>query len=134
MLLKLRNGGDPLSKYLLTHFSPNIRHLIESYDGLSTPLESILKRLLAELNFLLEESSLYDEQRFIHLTLSEEAQSLIDQKPRSENLISLNRVLLEEAYPTEIQKSNPKQVIFEGEPFTALSVLKMRDELLRTNY
>ena len=53
------------------------------------------------------------EQRFSQVNLREETKKLIEKKPQEEDLISLNRLLLEDAYPNEIAKSdNPVKEFF----------------------
>jgi hypothetical protein len=52
-----------------------------------------------------EQHQLFSTERFTHVKLSEYVTRFIDQNPNSHTLIRLNRLLLEEAYPTEIAKS-----------------------------
>ncbi|NIO69280.1 MAG: hypothetical protein GTN71_09655, partial [Anaerolineae bacterium] len=104
LALKLRDAPDPLSRYLRGQFPPDERRLLDEYDGASSPSKALKGALIRELNRLLEGECLYDEQRFAQLTLTEEIRRRIEQNPRGKDLVRLNRLLLEAAYPDEITK------------------------------
>ncbi len=103
--VKLKNEGDPPSKYLKDKLSPDTQKLLDEYGGPSPPSESLLAALVKELNKLLQGNLLYDKQQFPQVILGEKIRRLIDQNPQGSGLIRLNRLLLEEAYPHEIAKS-----------------------------
>lgn len=102
---KLRDGRDPLSEYLANQLSPETQKMLDSYNGTTPLAEADQRRLVDELNGLLRGPSLYDEQRFAQVRLTDEAQKFIKLNPQGDNLIRLNRMLLEEAYPAEIAKN-----------------------------
>jgi UDP-N-acetylmuramyl pentapeptide phosphotransferase/UDP-N-acetylglucosamine-1-phosphate transferase len=103
--VKLRDGRDPLSDYLATQLTPETQKMLDNYDGTSPLSETDQRRLIDELNGLLRGPSLYDEQRFAQVKLTDEAQKFIKLNPQGDNLIGLNRMLLEEAYPAELAKN-----------------------------
>ena len=105
LAVKLRDKRDPLSDYLASQLSPEMQQTLKVYDGTSPLPEADQRRLIDELNGLLRGPSLYDEQRFAQVKLTDEAQKFIKLNPQGENLIRLNRVLLEEAYPAEIART-----------------------------
>lgn len=117
LVIKLRDAEDPLSEYLQEQFSPNMRRILNEYDNSNSPSEVLLRALIVELNQLLRSNNLYEEQRFRHVPLTQETQELIKQNPQGLDLIRLNRLLLEEAYPYEIAKSGIGGLSEEG-PFT----------------
>lgn len=104
LAVKLREAQDLLSQYLRTQFSLDTQKLLDEYDGSSPPSSELKEALVDELNRLIQGESLYDEQCFAHVTLTEETRKLIAQNPSGAALIRLNRILLEEAYPQEIAK------------------------------
>jgi len=104
LALKLRDAPDPLSRYLRGQFPPDERRLLDEYDGSRSPSKALKGALIRGLNRLLEGECLYDEQRFAPVTLTEEIRRRIEQNPRGKDLIRLNRLLLEAAYPDEITK------------------------------
>ena len=81
---------DQFSGYTIT--------LLDDYD-LETPSEKLQAALMWELNQILQGASIYDETRFSGIVLSQETQNLLDSQPQGENLVHLNRLLLEAACP-----------------------------------
>lgn len=103
LAMKLRNSQDPLSRHLREQLS----EVLNKYDG---------SNLVDEINRLIKGPSLFDEQRFKGIGLTQETQRLIEQNPKGKALICLNRWLLEEAYPNEIANSRPLLGKEEDEP------------------
>ena len=91
-----------LSRYLRSQFSANTQTLLYDYTNPLSPTPQLLKAVIAELNQVLLSQSLYDRQRFASVTLTEKINCLANQNPQSQELIRLNRLLLEQAYPDEI--------------------------------
>jgi UDP-N-acetylmuramyl pentapeptide phosphotransferase/UDP-N-acetylglucosamine-1-phosphate transferase len=102
---KLREERDPLSEYLATRLSPEAQKMLKAYDGTSPLPEADQRRLVDEFNDLLRGPTLYDEQRFAQVRLSDETKRFIALNPKGDDLVRLNRILLEEAYPAEVAKS-----------------------------
>lgn len=103
---KLRNVEDPVSQYLRDHFSEQTKRLLDSYDEATPVSEEIRRALIDEFNQMMVNESLYDVKRFKGVELSMETQELISQeKAQFKKTIRLNRLLLEDAYPNEIEKS-----------------------------
>lgn len=107
LAVKLRDRHDPLSDYITSQLLPETQQMLKSADGTNPLPETDQRRLIDELNGvrLLRGPSLYDEQRFAQVKLTDETQRFIKLNPQGDDLIRLNRVLLEEAYPTEIAKN-----------------------------
>ncbi|MCX6895996.1 MAG: DUF2723 domain-containing protein, partial [Verrucomicrobia bacterium] len=111
---KLKNGSDPLSKYLAENLSAKTKSLLGGNDS------QLRAALAADLNLLLEREilenqpaadntakhgPLYTPERFAGVTLPETTRAFIKQDPQSHTRIRLNRILLEAAYPKEIAVS-----------------------------
>ncbi|MBD0370644.1 MAG: phospho-N-acetylmuramoyl-pentapeptide-transferase [Pyrinomonadaceae bacterium] len=106
LMLRLQEQRDPLSQYLRPQLSYALQQEITEYDGTSLPPEAVQRSLTDELNRIIRSgASLYDQQRFERVKLSDDTRKLIGQNPQGENLVRLNRALLEEAYPEEIAKN-----------------------------
>lgn len=104
---KLQNVCDPVSQYLRGRFSSNTQHLLYEYDGCSPPSKALQRALIDEFNRLLGDPHLLTNvQRFAQVVLTKEAQRLTEQDPQSEDLIRLNRLLLEGAYPQAIGRDD----------------------------
>ncbi len=105
LMRRLQDSRDPLSRHLRARLSGEMQQMIEEQHGSGSPLEEHLGALVDELNRLLEGESLYDEQRFEHVTLEENIRRLVGQDPEGHSRTRLNRLLLEQAYPRELTKS-----------------------------
>lgn len=101
LVIKLRNQQDEVSRYLYSKFSSDIQKALDNSNPSSVELLNIL---IDALNRLLTNATL-DTNRFPKGSLTKETQDLIAQKPQGSDMIRLNRLILENAYPNEIAKS-----------------------------
>ena len=132
LIIKLQNAQDPLSRYFINQFSKDTLRLLDEYNGQGTPSEALQKTLVDELNRILQSGNLYDEQRFENVELSDELLKLIEDNPQGQDLIELNRLLLEEAYPQEIETHRQKvDKKIPGFSFTVLSIALILVVLIR---
>jgi len=110
LAIQLRDGHNSLSKHLRSKFSPESRQLLYAYEGESSVPEPLQRAMVKELNAALRGPWLYSEQKFAGVQLSEGTSTNIgnllkktpDQREKElkgGNLISLNKVLLQETYP-----------------------------------
>ena len=113
LAVKLRDARDPLSKYLRGQLSPDLQQQLEKYTSPGPPSAPLTSGLVAELNQLLKAPGLFEERRFAQVELTESTRSLLAQPPQSEDLLHLNRLLLEEAYPDELVTSDSSDDILQ---------------------
>ncbi len=122
----IRDSEGPLARYLWEELSGETRRLMEEYSLyedsiLATP--QFQESLVADLNRVLQGPSLYEEERFARIQLSDRAKRLMEENPRGEDLVRLNRILLQEAFPREMEKYRQDLAGFniyrrgDGEPF-----------------
>jgi len=96
----LLTRGDPVSAFLLGQLAPTAgrglaRMLMYGYMTLED------QRLVLEgLNAILAGNSIYDEQRFAGVALSAETQTLLALNPDGALRLRLNRLLLNDAFPS----------------------------------
>ena len=102
---KLKSPPDPLSTYLRGWLSGEAQALLDQYDGASAPSRGLETALVNDLNALVQGASLYDPSRFADVALPDELWSLILEEPQGRDLLRLNRLLLEAAYPLELARS-----------------------------
>ncbi|HEX8845928.1 MAG TPA: hypothetical protein VF791_14845 [Pyrinomonadaceae bacterium] len=93
---QLRNDTTPLSKYLFNEILGIIDSFVtdEQRPGL----------LISGLDRIINGPSLYDPSLFAGINLRPETQSLLTQALQGQDLMRLNRMLLEDAYPDRIKK------------------------------
>ena len=105
LLTKLRDAKDPPSKYLRDKFSPEMQNMLIQYNDESQPSNELLRKLVYELNELIRGPVFFDKHIFQNVKLSETTNDLlmlrkqgISEDPR------LNRLLVDDAYPDEIER------------------------------
>ena len=100
---KLADKLDPVSGYVSAHMDDKTKSSLAAYDTARADGyergRALLSDLVASLNTILGERSFYNEQRFRGITLRPETQSLLERHPEGRDLVHLNRLLLEDAYP-----------------------------------
>ena len=102
LISKLRNGKDPVSRYIVSKFSPGLRRILKDFNE-GEPSKVLLRSVKNELNQLLRTPCLFSKDRFGEIDLSQGTQELLERNPHGVDLIRLNRLLLEDAYPREIK-------------------------------
>ncbi len=99
---KLKEPRDPISQYFRSRLSQSTLQDLANYQGTGPIPEPLRKSLLNELNEEMKSRTLFDAQRFKAVDLREETRKLVAQAPNPQTIIHQNRLLLEDAYPTEI--------------------------------
>jgi hypothetical protein len=95
-----KKGSDPASKILRGRFQPTTIELLDRYDQ-EQPLGNLLvNALVTDLNQILGDPSL-QKTPLVHS--NEEIQKAIASDPKGTDLIWLNRMIMEEAYPNRIK-------------------------------
>jgi hypothetical protein len=105
LAVKLRDAKDPVSAFLNSQLSADTRALLTAYKETQEPSDQLVRAMVSELNRLISGPSLYDEDRFDKVELSDETQDLVDSDPRGPALLALNRALLAEAFPSLVAQS-----------------------------
>jgi len=106
---RLVNRNDPVSEFLWMKLPPKLQaellnlNTFLDEDG-TVRSEVLIANLCMHLKELLLGSSIYQQERFSNVALNEEIRALIQQDPLGYELIRLNRLLLEAAYPRELAK------------------------------
>ena len=99
---RLRQPTDAVSRFVSGRLSARTRQVLAGEAG-SGPWAP--DGLVADLNGIIRDVSIFDEQRFAGVSLSSQTRDLLAKKPKSEALAYLNRLLLEDAYPQEIAQN-----------------------------
>lgn len=102
---RLKQQSDPVSQFLMSRLSEATRQKVSTFVGTPEEDEKLRQALVEELNRVEQGDSIYQEQRFSGVSLSPTTQALLENDTKSERLIRLNRLLLEDAYRPEIARS-----------------------------
>ena len=101
LAMKLSRPVEPVSQFLGSQFPVEDRQLLANAE---TNPDQALSVLVVDLNHLVQCNSLYDAQVFAGVDLSKDTRLLLAEKPQGEKLLRLNRLLLADAYPSEIAR------------------------------
>jgi len=94
----LRKADSPVSVHVWNRFPQSVRTGLENEQ-----VAAKRRQLLAvSLNQVLGGDSIYTEERFASVNLSQKTKDLLKQKPQGDELVYLNRKLLEDAFPQEL--------------------------------
>ena len=110
IMLQLKEGADPFSRYLFSKLSPAVQTALRKNKSKS---KKFLQRLVHELNLLIQQQSMYYGPNCAHIQFREETSDLINQKPEGKEISRLNRLLLEDAYPDCIRKMREITLVWE---------------------
>lgn len=102
LVAKLHQNQDPVSKFLSPRLPQTaIRFARDPRRATETRQDELAKSL----NEILKAELIYDKRRFAHVHLRPETRRRLKLRPIGVERISLNRLLLEDAFPSEIRKS-----------------------------
>ncbi|MBD0372996.1 MAG: hypothetical protein ICV60_19290 [Pyrinomonadaceae bacterium] len=103
---KLKTDDRPITRFLRDKFTPDLLAMLGEYGGGLLP-GRLSRRLVGELNYLLKGENIFEAQRFATVHLEPLLRKLVE-KHRTEplqpqELLRVNRMLLEAAYPNELR-------------------------------
>ena len=105
---KLVKKSDLVSSFVNAKLSDNVRILLAKYlESTNRSLEQeqvLMNDLSADLNKIVGGESIYTQSRFNGIFLRADTEDLLKKSPAGTDLMTLNRYLLEDAYPKEISK------------------------------
>jgi len=137
LLVKLSDAKDHVSLFIYESFSSTMKGLLERFDR-SAPLSPLLQQtLIDELNKLIQSGYINKEESFSEVELSDRTKVLMQkQELHGEAHILLNRMLLEDAYPDQLENiANRAKVIraivdqsTKGEKVRIIIVSNRRDK------
>jgi hypothetical protein len=102
LISALKSRSDLLSRHLLGQISKEAVRLLDECEKPSQPAKALVSVLVDDLNEVLLKGPLYEGERFINVRLSEEAKRQSKLSLRGERLVRLNRMLMDETYPSEL--------------------------------
>jgi ATP-binding cassette, subfamily B, bacterial MsbA len=99
---KLKAPSDPLSSFIRGKLDAATQEALVTRPGTNgapDELTAVLARIFSQ---AAAGPAIYDEARFRTVELRPETSKLLKQDPRGKTLVTLNRLLLEDAYPQEL--------------------------------
>jgi hypothetical protein len=111
---KIAKGTDPVSVFFRGAIAESLRNDLSTYSAGTPQANLTLPALVNELNQLLSGPSIYDAARFQDVALRPETKGLLVQKLRGLPLAHLNKLLLEDAYPTDLIRNPAAGWVVKG--------------------
>ena len=105
LFVQLASGQDAVSAYLRGRLDDPVRASLAAYSASSADAKAAMAALIKDLNQIVAGAAVYDPARFSKTTLRPETAQLLTQNPQGQRLARLNKLLLEDAYPTLLAKS-----------------------------
>ena len=104
---------DALSTYLNGRLTQIARQQSADLDDSNSDYAAMEVSLIKSLNSIIRGPSIYDTQRFKGVILRSETLEILDKNPQEEDLVRLNRLLLEDAYSPEILRKHKTSPSFQ---------------------
>lgn len=99
---QIASGQDAVSQYLRGQIRDSVKSQLAGFSPVSSDAKPVISALMKELNRIISGPSIYETTRFSGVQLRSETQQLIGQDPSGPQLAHLNKLLLEDAYASEI--------------------------------
>jgi hypothetical protein len=106
----LLKRSDAISIFLWNQLTEYGKNKLIQDSKLALNPEDLQVVLVRMLNKTMVNQPIYDQRRFQAINLSPETLRLLEQDPHGQDLFHLNRLLLEDAYPTELAR-NPRKTV-----------------------
>jgi MFS family permease len=103
---RLRNRSDAVSSFLWQKLSKQEQLLLANYQPSAPSSKQVQDSVVQALNRVIGEPSIYEPERFKGILLASETAGLMQQSQKDANLMRLNRLLLEDAFPLELAKNH----------------------------
>jgi len=110
LVAQLKGSTNGVSTWLRTCLSASTLDLLAGYQPTNSDPAPLRAALVDDLNRVIRGPLIYDAQRFSHVPLRKETKKLLAQNPAGDDLLRLNRLLIEDAYPNEFLRDRKKAV------------------------
>ena len=112
---RLARGPDAVSEYLRGRLQDAVRADLAGYSPSSSNAKAVISALVKDLNEVIAGPSIYDATRFGSVALRTETRQLLGRNSVGQDLLRLNKLLLEDAYSAELaQTSSVGWIVKDG--------------------
>jgi hypothetical protein len=119
---RLREPQDPVSQFIAGQLSAKTLAVLDKTKAVTTPTPELRHQLVDELNRLLPRPELYSQERFASVAIPEDVRARLTPLPGGDQLVRLNRRLLESAFAQELAE-RPIHPYYPPRPLTLACVL-----------
>ena len=99
---RIASGQDAVSQYLRSQMQDSVKSQLAGFSPAGADARQVISALMKELNRIISGPPIYDRERFGGVQLRPETEQLLRQDPSGVQLVHLNKLLLEEAYASEL--------------------------------
>ncbi|MDA7532988.1 hypothetical protein N8616_01355 [Verrucomicrobia bacterium] len=101
---KLKDPYRAFDKWLASKLSPETKEALKDYRVEVSDPDLLKQSLLQDLNTIIRSDSVFDNSRFVGVSLRKKVGKLAANYPPESDLERLNRMLIEDAFPQEVAK------------------------------
>jgi len=109
---KLTAKRDPVSAFVGDHLDQSARTLLAAYHGANSDADELESVLVKNLNRIIAGPLIYDSARFQSVSLRPKTEALLKAKPQGQDLMQLNQILLQDAYPDDLMPQAGQSILF----------------------
>jgi predicted RND superfamily exporter protein len=109
---KLTARKDPVSAFVSDHLSAAAKTLLDSYQGSHSDSDQLESVLAKNLNRIIAGPLIYEPARFRGVSLRPKTEQLLKSKPQGHDLMDLNQMLIQDAYPDEIMPRPGQSILY----------------------
>jgi dipeptide/tripeptide permease len=99
---KLKQPSDAVSLYLSNRLSPETHQALAQFQGGAADPKPLQTALARDLNAVVQGGPIYETQRFSKVKLEPATRQLLEPPPQGAAVARLNRLLLQDAFPSEL--------------------------------
>ncbi|HEV7926351.1 MAG TPA: MMPL family transporter, partial [Verrucomicrobiae bacterium] len=112
LVKKLNAKQDPVSEFVSDQLDSTARTLLASYHGTNSEADELESVLTKNLNRIITGPLIYNPVRFQSVVLRPKTEELLKTRPQGQDLIQLNQMLLQDAYPDQITPRPGQSILF----------------------
>jgi H+/gluconate symporter-like permease len=102
---RLKAGADPVSQLLVAQLSEGNRSLLAQHQPGQPPSPRLLEAAMGALNDTIRKQPIWSPERFAGVTLRDSTRQLQGIQPQADNLVRLNRALIEDTFSAELKST-----------------------------
>ncbi|HEY3863200.1 MAG TPA: MMPL family transporter [Verrucomicrobiae bacterium] len=112
LVKKLDGKQDQVSAFIDEHLDLQGKTLLDSYQGTNSDSDELESALVKNLNRIITGPLVYTPMRFSSVALRPETAQLLKTQPKGQELIRLNQMLLQDAYPHELTPRSGQSILY----------------------
>jgi 3-keto-disaccharide hydrolase len=105
LVKKLADKSDAVSAFVSSQLDDAAKGALAAYSPTNTDTKKIKSALAKDLSNIAEGPLIYEAGRFQNVHLKADTGKLLAKNPQSDDLIQLNKLLLEDAFPAELVRN-----------------------------